>query len=60
VKNTSGGGTRAGLNPTLTIFDEGGSGGGAQTYAGPNLRFSDNGNLGDIFYRYNGGWERIK
>ena len=54
-ENTSGGVSRAGLNPTLTIFDNGGSGGGAQTFSGPNLRFSDNGNLGDIFYRYNGG-----
>ena len=54
-ENNTGGGTRTSLTPTLTIFDNPGTGGGSQSYAGPNLRFSDNGNIGDIFYRYNGG-----
>jgi hypothetical protein len=53
--NNPGSSSKAGLTPTLTIFDNPGSGGGTQNFAGPTVRFSDNGNDGEIFYRYNGG-----
>ena len=54
-ENNPGSGTKAGLTPTLTIFDNPGTGGGTQNFAGPTIRLSDNGNNGEMFYRYNGG-----